>query len=84
MQPVKGRKMNRFFFDVSSQTYAHYDFRGREFARSDEARELAELIALDIGCTEDTDCAPAEVQVRNVRGERLFSVSVPRADAIAA
>ena len=68
--------MTRYFFDVANKSYVHYDYSGREFGRPEEARDLAELIALDLECTDADDLVGAEVQVRNVRGERLFSVPV--------
>ena len=75
--------MNRFFFDVASKTYVQYDYRGREFSDPDEVRSFAELLALDMGCTDDQDRA-TEVQVRNVGGEQLFSVPILQSNLIAA
>jgi hypothetical protein len=76
--------MKRFFFDVAAKTYVQYDYRGREFAKPEDARELAELIALDLECSDRNDWAGAEIQVRNVGGDRLFSVPVRSSDLIAA
>ena len=75
--------MNRFFFDVAAKTYVQYDYRGREFSDPDEVRSFAELLALDMGCTDDKDRA-TEVQVRNVGGEQLFSVPILQSNLIAA
>ena len=75
--------MNRFFFDLASKTYVQYDYRGREFSNPDEVRSFAELLALDMGCTDDQDRA-TEVQVRNVGGEQLFSVPILQSNLIAA
>jgi hypothetical protein len=75
--------MKRFFFDVAAESYVQYDYRGREFERPKEALELAELIALDLECT-DVDWSGAEVQVRNVGGNRLFSIPIREPDLIAA
>ena len=47
--------MKRFFFDVSFKTHVRYDYQGREFAAAEQARELAELIALDIGCSDTSE-----------------------------
>jgi len=77
--------MTRYFFDVANDSDVHYDYRGREFEKPEEARELAELIALDIECTDDgSELDAAEVQVRNVSGDRLFSVPIRELDLIAA
>jgi hypothetical protein len=47
--------MNRYFFDVAAKTYVQYDYKGRDFERPDQARELAELIALDVDASMATD-----------------------------
>jgi hypothetical protein len=76
-------EMNRFFFDVASKTYVQYDYRGREFSDPNEVRSFAELLALDMGCTDDQDRA-TEVQVRDIRGAQLFSVPILQSNLIAA
>ena len=75
--------MNRFFFDVATKTYVQYDYRGREFSDPAEVRSFAELLALDMGCTDDQDRA-TEVQVRNIRGEQLFAVPILQSNQVAA
>ena len=75
--------MKRFFFDVSYKTYVHYDYQGRDFALPEQARELAELIALDLECSE-SDTPGSEVQVRNIGGTCLFSVPIRQSEPIAA
>jgi len=76
--------MKRLFFDVSFKTHVHYDYRGREFAQIEQARELAELIALDLECSDYGNGMDAEVQVRNIGGACLFSVPIRQPDPIAA
>jgi hypothetical protein len=76
--------MKRYFFDVAISSYVQYDFRGRDLERPEQAREMAELIALDIECTEGDELAGAEVQVRNIGGQKLFAVPVGEAELIAA
>lgn len=76
--------MKRFFFDVSTKTHTQYDYQGRDFAQPEQARELAELIALDIECSEDSTGPGIEVQVRNILGTCLFAVPVRQADLLAA
>ena len=68
--------MQRYFFDVAARTYVQYDYHGRDIHKPEEARELAELIALDIECTEGDDLVGAEIQVRNVSGQQLYSVPI--------
>lgn len=75
--------MQRFFFDVASHSCVRYDYQGREFANLDEARDFAELIAIDMGCSEDTEQA-GEIQVRDIRGVELFSVKVQTSTLVAA
>jgi hypothetical protein len=76
--------MIRYFFDVAAKSYVQYDYRGRDLERFEQAREMAELIALDIECTEGEELAGAEVQVRNIGGQKLFSVPVRLPELIAA
>jgi hypothetical protein len=76
-------KMTRFFFDVATKTYIQYDYQGREFSDPAEVRSFAELLALDMGCTDGQDRA-TEVQVRDVRGAQLFSVPILQSNLIAA
>ena len=75
--------MIRFFFDVAFKASISYDYRGREFATPLQARSFAELVALDVSCTDNADAAD-EVQVRDVYGEKLFVVSVQPSELVAA
>ena len=45
----------RLFFDIFKQQTPSYDFQGRYFSRPEDAAQLAELIAADLGCSEDND-----------------------------
>jgi hypothetical protein len=76
--------MTRYFFDVANRSYVQYDYRGREFEKPEQARELAELIALDVECTDGDDVTRGEVQVCNVSGVRLFSIPIREPELIAA
>jgi hypothetical protein len=75
--------MKRFFFDIATGQSVRYDYQGRIFGNMEEARALAELIALDLSCSEETGAA-GEVQVRNVSGNCLFSVSIQDPELAAA
>jgi hypothetical protein len=66
----------RFFFDVFTQQTRSYDFHGRYFGRSEDAVQMAELIAADLGYSEDNDWVGSQVQVRNAADEMLFAVPV--------
>ena len=66
----------RFFFDVFKQQSPLYDFQGRYFSGPEDAAQMAELIAVDLGCSEDNDWLGSYVQVRNAAGEMLFAVPV--------
>ena len=76
--------MKRYFFDVTANAHVQYDYRGREFWKPEDARELAELIALDLECSNEGDWKGAEVRVHNVRGDRLFSVAIREPELAAA
>lgn len=66
----------QLFFDVLRQDTRSYDYHGRYFQRPEEATQMAELIAADLGCSETGDWVGSQVQVRNAAGETLFSVPV--------
>jgi hypothetical protein len=68
--------MKRFFFDVVTTQSRSYDYHGRNFNRSEDAAYVAELIAMDLGCSETADWIGSQVQVRNATGDMLFSVPV--------
>ena len=76
--------MKRFFFDVSTKEHIQYDFRGRDFSEPEQARALAELIALDFECADyGDDLGDVEIQVRNIKGACLFSVPVRPLEMVA-
>ena len=66
----------RLFFDIFSQETRDYDFHGHDFIRAEDAAEIAQLIAVDLGCSETADRIGSHVQVSNSDGQKLFSVPV--------
>src|SRR3954453_336771 len=76
--------VTKYFFDVTEQATVQYDYTGRTLASLDYARELAELIAMDLGCREASAVPGSEVQVRDVRGQQLFAVAVQGLTSLAA
>ena len=76
--------MKRYFFDVTDRASVQYDYRGCEFSDPEQARQQAELIALDVGCATDQDFDGTEVQVRDIAGQHLFTVAIRKLDRIAA
>ena len=66
----------RLFFDILRQEIPSYDFRGLDFDRTEDAINIAELVAVDLGFSEDSDWVGSQVQVRNVVGETLFAVPI--------
>jgi hypothetical protein len=70
----------RYFFDVVTTATVQLDFQGRTFATPEPAHDLAEMIALDIECS---DAEATEVVVRDIKGGRLFSVNVRPSDLVA-
>ena len=71
-----GGKMKRYFFDISNHTRVLYDYQGRNFEKPEHAHELAELIALDLQCSDLDAWAGSEVKVRNVDGNCVISIPV--------
>ena len=76
--------MQRYFFDVSTRAQIQYDYRGRDLPDFEQAKRLAELIALDVECIQGDDIDALEVQVRDINGRQLFSVPVNAPDLVAA
>ena len=66
----------RLFFDVLKEQNRSYDFHGCDFSRPEDAAQMADLIATDLGCSETDDWVGSQVQVRDVAGETLFSVAI--------
>jgi hypothetical protein len=75
--------MHRYFFDIVTSASVDHDFHGRSLAKPEDALYLAELIALDLECSDKVWIA-TEVVARDVKGTRLYSVSVRHPDLIAA
>jgi hypothetical protein len=74
--------MHRLFFDIISSGGVLYDFIGQSFRRVSDARQMAELIALDIACKESGDSSPSQrsvVEVRDVHGAKVLTVPVQEA-----
>lgn len=71
----------RFFFDVLSQHSRTYDYHGHDFGAPEEAAQMAELIAADLGVSDTDDWVGSQVQVRNAANEMLCTVAV-RAAAV--
>jgi hypothetical protein len=69
----------RFFFDVVKQHSRAYDYQGREFRGPEEAAQMAELIAVDLGISETGNWIGSQVQVKNAADQVLFSVPVSAA-----
>ena len=76
--------MKRYFFDVNVKACVAYDYTGRYLPSLQQAHEFAELIAMDLGCTQVDGSYRMEVQVREAAGRHLLSVPVPPLDALAA
>lgn len=64
--------MQLFFFDVVSPKSCSYDYHGRKLSRPEDAADVAETIAMDLGCSETNDWIGSQVQVRTAAGEMLF------------
>jgi hypothetical protein len=76
--------MVRYFFDVKFQASVEHDYSGRFLLTLEGAKQMAELIAMDLGCTRIEGAFPIEVQIRDAGGRELFSIPVTQIDALAA
>jgi hypothetical protein len=68
--------MTRYFFDLVSQQHCKRDFRGRELPTPEEARRLAELIAIDLATGPEDEWAGWSIAVHGVDGRELFAVPI--------
>ena len=69
--------MTRYFFDLVSQERSEHDFRGRDLPTLEEARRLADLIAIDLATgPEDQWAAGWSIAVRGADGRELFAVPI--------
>jgi len=70
--------MARYFFDIVGQNHrACYDYKGQETSSPEKALNLAEVLALDLCCTNPESWTGCTVEVRDRLGVCLFSVPVP-------
>ena len=66
----------RLFFDLLKQKCPSYDFHGHDVGKQDDAVQIAELIAADLGCSETSEWVGAQVVVRDIVGQLLLAVPV--------
>jgi hypothetical protein len=76
--------MTRYFFDVKCDAAIEHDYKGRHLPSFDEAQQMAELIAMDLGFTRPDGSFDMEVQIRNAAGALLASVPVKLVEALVA
>jgi hypothetical protein len=69
--------METYFFDIVRTSHIAHDFRGRQLAGLDDARVMAEIIAIDC---EFKGALDSKIEVRNIKGRCLFSVTAPKSD----
>jgi hypothetical protein len=68
--------MTRLFFDLVGPKTKSFDYHGRYCRDTDDAREHAQVLSLDLSCNDTEDWRGAQVEVRDDAGQRLFSVPV--------
>lgn len=75
--------MTRYFFDVKSKTSVEHDYQGRYLPSFEDAKQMCELIAMDLGCMQIDGSCGMEVQIRNPAGVLLCSTPVKQAEMLA-
>ena len=65
----------RLFFDLLKQESPSYDFHGHDVGKPDDAAQIAELIAADLGWSESSEWVGSQVVVRDTAGKLLFANS---------
>jgi hypothetical protein len=68
--------MQRYFFDVVNEQSSLFDYHGRKFADLDGARNLAELIAIDLAIEPDGHWRGWKVRVCDAKGQQFLSIAV--------
>jgi hypothetical protein len=76
--------MGRYFFDRVGRNRAEYDYKGHALSTPEKARQLAELIALDLGIDPEGPWTGWTVNVCNAQGQKLFSIPVGENEKAAA
>jgi len=75
--------MAQYFFDRVGQNRAEYDYKGQVLPSLEKAREVAELIALDLSMETQTDWRGWVVDVKDALGRQFFSVAVQQPELCA-
>ncbi len=68
--------MRRYFFDVVGKQRSELDYHGHFLPAPENAYQMAELIALDLGMKSDDEWHGWSVMVRDALGAQFFSVPV--------
>ncbi|MGA8615483.1 MAG: hypothetical protein WB760_28150 [Xanthobacteraceae bacterium] len=68
--------MTRYFFDLVGEQRCQHDFRGRDLPTLEDARRLAELIAVDLATGPEYQWTGWSVAVRDADGRELFTVPI--------
>lgn len=75
--------MAKYFFDRVGKNHAEYDYKGCILASIEEAREVAELIAIDLSMETEGDWGDWIVDVKDVLGRQFFSVPIQQPELCA-
>ena len=73
--------MNRYFFDRVDGRRSEYDYCGSELPSPEAARQVAELIAIDLEVVEAGSWSGWAIDVRDALGKQFFSVPVRESEA---
>ena len=68
--------MMRLFFDVVGPNTRSVDYHGRYFSNHVDAHNAAQMLSLDLSCTEQGPLEEVKVEVRDPSGQHLFSIPV--------
>ena len=74
-----GADTMQLFFDLLKEEIPSYDFHGHHVRNPDDALQIAELIAADLGWSETSEWIGSQVVVRNTAGKILFAVPIVEA-----
>ena len=72
--------MGKYLFDRVGRSRSEYDYKGRACSTPETAREMAELIALDLSIEPEGHWLGWTVEVRDALGQMFFSIPVHHAE----
>ena len=72
--------MAKVFIDIVGSNERQLDFKGQQFPSMETARQIAELISIDLAVSVDSRWIGAEVQLKDELGNFIYRCPVRQLD----